>query len=84
MKKTQSNMALPGRVLIVGAGLTGSLTACLLRRKFQNLDITIWEKSRGVGGRMTTARSHGDPTCRADTGAQYISATPSYFTSHER
>jgi renalase len=82
----QSEMSIPGQVpvLIVGAGLTGSLTASLLRRKFQNIDLTVWEKSRGAGGRMTTSRCPDDPKCTADTGAQYISATPSYFKSHER
>lgn len=80
----QPEMSISGRVLIVGAGLTGSLTASLLRRKFQNIDLTVWEKSRGAGGRMTTSRCPDDPKCTVDTGAQYISATPSYFKSHER
>lgn len=42
-----SNMS---RVLIVGAGLTGSLCACLLRRELQNkVQIEVWDKARGSG-----------------------------------
>ena len=38
------------RVLIVGAGLTGSLCACLLRRELQNkVHIVVWDKARGSG-----------------------------------
>lgn len=38
------------RVLIVGAGLTGSLCACLLRREMQNkVHIVVWDKARGSG-----------------------------------
>lgn len=75
----------PHRVLIVGAGLTGALTAALLRRKFkQQIDITIWEKSRGAGGRMSTSRNNADARAMADIGAQYISATPQYTKSHAR
>ncbi len=41
-------------VLIVGAGPTASVLACSLARKIskQELNVTVWEKSRGVGGRM--------------------------------
>uniref|UniRef100_A0A4W5MNQ6 Renalase, FAD-dependent amine oxidase n=1 Tax=Hucho hucho TaxID=62062 RepID=A0A4W5MNQ6_9TELE len=37
------------RVLIVGAGLTGSLCACLLRREMTNKVIVVWDKSRRAG-----------------------------------
>jgi len=38
------------RVLIVGAGLTGSLCASLLRRELKDkVRIEVWEKSRGSG-----------------------------------
>ena len=79
-------MSSPHRLLIVGAGLTGSVTASLLRRRFPRdvLNITVWEKSRGAGGRMTTNRNPSDPRCTADLGAQYVSATSAYAKSHER
>lgn len=83
---TDEKMPSPHRLLIVGAGLTGSVTACLLRRKFPKnvLNITVWEKSRGAGGRMTTNRNPSDSRCTVDLGAQYVSATPAYYRSHER
>ena len=71
------------RVLVIGAGLTGSLTAALLRRKFkQKLHITVWEKSRGAGGRMATNRQPGIPSS-VDLGAQYISATTELLNLHK-
>ncbi|KAL0984129.1 hypothetical protein UPYG_G00137480 [Umbra pygmaea] len=73
------------RVLIVGAGLTGSLCACLLRREMANkVQIVVWDKSRGSGGRMSTSRSPSDPLCTVDLGAQYISATPYYAQKHHK
>ncbi|XP_053197623.1 renalase [Scomber japonicus] len=71
------------RVLIVGAGLTGSLCACLLRRELQSrVHITVWDKARGAGGRMSTSRPPDSVCQSADLGAQYISTTPAYFQSH--
>ncbi|XP_036383685.1 renalase isoform X1 [Megalops cyprinoides] len=71
------------RVLIVGAGLTGSLCACLLRREMPNkVKIVVWDKARGAGGRMSTSRSPSHATCTVDLGAQYITATPYYAQIH--
>lgn len=85
----KGEMAVPHRLLIVGAGLTGSVSAALLRRKFPKelLDITVWEKSQGAGGRMNTNRFPGDSKglSSVDLGAQYISATSEYYLkSHDR
>ncbi|XP_051883466.1 renalase isoform X2 [Pristis pectinata] len=72
------------RVLIVGAGLTGSLCTTLLRKGTRNkLQIVVWEKARGAGGRMSTSRSPHDPNCTADLGAQYITVTPFYAEKHQ-
>ncbi|XP_066521974.1 renalase isoform X2 [Hoplias malabaricus] len=72
------------RVLIVGAGLTGSVCACLLRRELsEKVKIVVWEKSRGAGGRMSTSRSPSNMSCTADLGAQYITATPYYSKIHK-
>ena len=74
----------PFRVTIIGAGLTGSITACRLKRIFkENVAITILEKSRGAGGRMSTNRSPNNPNLTCDLGAQYISATPEYMEKHK-
>ena len=77
-------MGLPLRLLVVGAGLTGSLTASLLKQKFPAMTVTVWEKSRGAGGRFATNRCPTDARCMVDLGAQYISATQEYAKLHER
>uniref|UniRef100_A0A8C5MZ02 Renalase, FAD dependent amine oxidase n=1 Tax=Leptobrachium leishanense TaxID=445787 RepID=A0A8C5MZ02_9ANUR len=72
------------RVLIVGAGLTGSLCAHLLRKELAcNLQLVVWDKARGSGGRMSTSRSASEPSCTADLGAQYITVTPDYAQKHK-
>ena len=64
-------------LLVVGAGLTGSLTANLLSKaggKSSPVDITVWDKARGAGGRMATHRHLAGPSpLHVDMGAQYIS-----------
>ena len=80
-------MSSPHRLLIVGGGLTGSTTAYLLRKMFAKdiLAITVWEKSRGAGGRMNTYRSEINSLATVDLGAQYISVSSAdYAQSHER
>ncbi|MFC7069593.1 NAD(P)/FAD-dependent oxidoreductase [Halobaculum lipolyticum] len=52
---------------IVGAGLAGAGAAYALRDT--DHDVTLVEKSRGVGGRAATRRKHG---CRYDHGANYV------------
>lgn len=59
------------KLAIVGAGLAGLSAAHLLRRQELNIDIVLFEKSRGVGGRAATRRSQG---ALFDHGAQYIKA----------
>ncbi|XP_006880380.1 PREDICTED: renalase [Elephantulus edwardii] len=72
------------RVLIVGAGLTGSLCAALLRKEaFSPLQLSVWDKAGDAGGRMTTACSPHDPQCTVDLGAQYITCTPYYAKAHQ-
>ncbi len=60
-------------LLVVGAGVTGSLTAFLLSRSVPGLSVTVWEKARGAGGRMATHRHPSHPLLHVDMGAQYIS-----------
>lgn len=67
-------MVLPN-VLIVGAGVTGSVLAMMLKE--MGIPVRLVEKSRGAGGRMATHRHRngGRETPivgRADLGAQYI------------
>ncbi|MEM9827929.1 MAG: NAD(P)-binding protein, partial [Planctomycetota bacterium] len=66
------------RVAVVGAGLGGLVAARTLAD--QGLDVTVYDKSRGVGGRMATRRvdlgesESGRLTARFDHGAQYFTA----------
>lgn len=41
------------RIAIIGAGLSGLVLA---RQLASNADITVFEKARGVGGRMSTSK----------------------------
>ncbi|WP_338728300.1 FAD-dependent oxidoreductase [Haladaptatus sp. DJG-WS-42] len=52
---------------VVGAGAAGCGVAYALREA--DFDVTIFEKSRGVGGRAATRRRNG---CYYDLGANYI------------
>ncbi|XP_003473646.1 renalase isoform X1 [Cavia porcellus] len=72
------------RGLIVGAGLTGSLCAALLRKEVSGaLFLAVWDKAGDSGGRMTTASSPHNPHCTADLGAQYVTCTPHYAKKHQ-
>ncbi|XP_005107682.1 renalase [Aplysia californica] len=67
------------KVLLVGSGLTGSATAALLRQKLpENTSISVWDKARGAGGRMSTSRCPNDSSITVDLGAQYITLTQEY------
>jgi len=70
------------RVLLVGGGLTSALTASMLAEKVPHLEVAIWDKARGAGGRMSTSRSPKNGNCTVDLGAQYISATPHFQCNH--
>lgn len=71
------------RVLVVGAGITGAYTAHAIavgaNAAKEEVEIEIWDKARGVGGRMSTKRATVEACMggRCDTGAQYISRHPS-------
>ncbi|XP_068404252.1 renalase isoform X1 [Eschrichtius robustus] len=72
------------RVLIVGAGLTGSLCAALLRKAAARpLHLAVWDKAGDSGGRMTTASSPHNLQSTVDLGAQYITCTPHYAKKHQ-
>jgi len=60
------------KLLVVGGGATGSVLAHLLSKSslMPKISLSVWEKSRGVGGRMSTHRFDGD--AMGDMGAQYI------------
>ncbi len=63
------------RIAIVGSGLAGLTAARLLGER--NIAVTVFEKSRGPGGRMAAKRVPGGS---ADIGAQYFTARNPAFT----
>jgi len=65
-----------GRILVVGGGITSAVTTYHLADKLTKCNICVWDKARGAGGRMATSRSSGNPQCKVDLGAQYISCEP--------
>ena len=67
------------KVAIVGAGVGGlAASRCL---QDHGLDVTVFDKSRGVGGRLATRREEG---VAFDHGAQYFTARDSRFTRYVR
>jgi predicted NAD/FAD-dependent oxidoreductase len=64
----------PGRVAVIGAGLSG--LACARTLCDHGRLVTVFEKARGPGGRTSTRR-HGD--LRFDHGAQYFTARDPRF-----
>jgi renalase len=68
----------PSRIAIIGAGIAGA--ACAATHQRSGHDVTLFDKSRGVGGRMSTRRvawTGGDGNERVsefDHGAQHFTA----------
>lgn len=64
-------------VAIVGAGMAGLTCARILAD--HQIPVTVFEKSRGVGGRMATRRH---AALRFDHGAQYFTARDARFRTY--
>lgn len=66
------------RIAVIGAGISGTnLASKLVNHGF---DVTVFEKSRGPGGRTSTRRfQDGDKTYSIDHGAQYIDVESQEF-----
>lgn len=63
------------RVAVIGSGIAGLIGARTLHEL--GLEVTVFEKSRGLGGRTATRRA--EPGLSFDHGAQYFTARDSYF-----
>lgn len=61
-------------IAIVGSGISG--LACGQRLQAEGARVTLFDKARGPGGRMSTRRNAG---WQADLGAQYFTARDSAF-----
>ncbi len=66
-------------ILIIGAGLSGLMTATTLRQRGDERDILIVDKGRSVGGRLATRRIGPG---RADHGAQFFTVRSDKFQDH--
>lgn len=62
-------------VAVIGAGMTG--ITCARALADAGFDVTVFEKSRGLGGRMATRRV--GKTLTIDHGAQFITARSNAF-----
>jgi renalase len=65
------------RIIIVGAGLSGLMAARELHA--QGHDVTVFDKGKGVGGRLATRRI-GNATL--DHGAQFFTVRSEVFSRH--
>jgi len=69
----------PGpKVAIIGAGISG--LACARKLYDEGMQVTLFEKSRGLGGRMATRRIESEQ--QFDHGAQYFTVTDPQFETH--
>lgn len=64
-------------VAVIGSGIAG--LACAARLRDAGIDVDVFEKSRGVGGRMSTRRIESGVAF--DHGAQYFTARHSEFAT---
>lgn len=65
------------KIAIIGSGISGLAAANKLSKKF---DVTIFDKSRGIGGRMATRRVNiDDKDFHFDHGAQFFTAKSEEF-----
>lgn len=68
------------KVLLIGCGLTSSITAYLLRTRIPNIHLTIWDKARGPGGRTSVRR--GSNGTFVDLGAQFVTTDSSMLSKY--
>lgn len=67
-------MNTPSEIAIIGAGIAG--LACARRLQLAGVSVTLIDKSRGPGGRMSTRRGE---QWQCDHGAQYFTARHPQF-----
>lgn len=66
-------LTFPRRIAVIGAGISG--LSCAQALKHAGLRVNVYEKSRGLGGRLATRRPFGrDHALGVDHGAPYVQA----------
>jgi predicted NAD/FAD-dependent oxidoreductase len=72
-------MSVQRRVIVVGAGLAGLMAARVAAD--HGCTVTVFDKGRGIGGRMATRRTEvpGRGTARFDHGAQFFTVRDPRF-----
>jgi predicted NAD/FAD-dependent oxidoreductase len=71
-----SGLAVPQHVAVIGAGIAGLSCATALQQA--GCRVTVFDKSRGPSGRMSTRRAEG---WQCDHGAQYFTARDAAFAA---
>jgi len=69
----------PKRIAIIGAGMAG--LSCATALQSAGHDVAVFDKSRGVGGRMSTRRGIADPGDVAQSTTWYCDHGAPYFTA---
>lgn len=65
------------KLAVIGAGMSGVIAANAVKNEYGgSIDVTVFEKSRGAGGRMSTRRTE---EFEFDHGAQYFTAKHPQF-----
>ena len=72
---TEPNLKPQPKIAIIGTGLSSLIAARTIAD--HGFDVTVFEKSRGIGGRMSTRRT--DAFGQFDHGAQYFTARDDSF-----
>ena len=78
-------------IAVIGCGIAGTSLAYLLSRGNSNVNVTLFDKGRGIGGRMATRYSnvyeydHGAPffTARSDEFQQFLTTFSDAVASWE-
>jgi len=82
---TTTNEMNQPKILVIGAGVTGTYLSSLIAKHYgSRVAVELWEKGRGVGGRMATSRMTRTSSLTCDLGAQYFSITDDYWHKHKR
>ncbi|MEL0066472.1 MAG: FAD-dependent oxidoreductase [Gammaproteobacteria bacterium] len=63
-------------IAVIGCGIAGTSLAYLLSRSNSNINVTLFDKGRGIGGRMATRYSNA---YEHDHGAQFFTARSDEF-----